>query len=187
MDSLTQALDAALPVWEGLVARSGWPQALLALAYLGAAWLCLLHARLARTEWRAQTLGCLVVLGLLGANTVLSVDLFLAHFMRSLAGLQGWYEQRRGVQHAALALLVLGALLWQRRAGRADDERDRPLRYGVLALGLLFALRMVSAHSTDALLALRLAGISAGRWLELAVLLWLACAAGRRLATVRGR
>lgn len=186
MNSLKQAFVAAVPVWERLVAQSSWPQALLALAYLCAAWLCVLNAQLAREERGAQTVWCFaaVLLSLLGANTVLYADLFLAHFMRSLAGLQSWYEQRHGVQHTALALLalvVLGVVLWQHGAGRTDDERQQAITYGVLTLGLLFVVRMVSAHETDALMALRLLGISAGRWLEFSALLWLLYRAGRSL------
>jgi hypothetical protein len=43
---------------------------------------------------------------------------------------------------------------------------------GLLALLLLFAVRLVSAHGTDAVLNVRLLGVSIGRLFELACLAW---------------
>ena len=173
MDTLYQATTTATQVWQTAIDQVSWHHGLIAAAYLGAAWFCVLNGHIAQAARQPHAAWYLAgaVLCLLGANTVLQADLFMTHFARATAKLQGWYGPRRTLQYAAvvvLALLVLLSANWLRRMFAASEVPSETVTFGLAALLLLFALRVVSAHGTDALLNWRLAGISVGRMLELA-------------------
>jgi hypothetical protein len=68
-------------------------------------------------------------------------------------------------------VLVLIALWVASRLGRAfaaSDESSIPVALGLTLLLALLALRTVSVHGIDAIINLRVVGVSVGRWLEFA-------------------
>jgi len=173
MDTIYQAITTAAQVWETAIDQLRWYHGLIAMAYLGAAWLCLLHGHISQIARQPHAAWYFagVVLCLLGANTMLHADLFMTHFIRAIAKLQGWYGARRTLQYAAVSVLALVVLLcanWLRSVLAASEVPSETLLLGLAALLILFALRLVSAHGTDTLLNWRLAAISVGRLLELA-------------------
>jgi hypothetical protein len=173
MDTLYQATIIATEVWQSAIDQVSWNHGLIATAYLGAAWLCLLNGHISQVARQPHAAWYFagIVLCLLSANTVLHADLFVTHFIRASAKLQGWYGARRTLQYAAvivLALVVMLSASWLRRVFAASDVSSETVTFGLAALLLLFALRVVSAHGTDALLNWRLIGLSVGRLLELA-------------------
>lgn len=186
MDTFYQAVATAALVWQAAIAEVGWHHGAIALAYLGAAWLCLLNAHIARQALEAHAIwyGAAIALCLLGANTVLQADLFMTHLMRATAKLQGWYGQRQPLQYAAvavLALLVLISSQWLRAVFTASAVACEPVALGMGVLIVLFLVRTVSAHGTDAVLNWRLLGVSVGRLLEFAGIAWVVYGARRCL------
>ncbi len=171
IDTFIEALATATDVWEGAIAQLSWHHGIVVLAYLGAAWLCLLNAHISRQNRQAHVFWYLgaAALCLLGVNTVLQADLFVTQLLRAIAKLQGWYAQRRELQYAAVLLAGLIFLLsinWLRAQLSAGDLPSERVAAGLAALLLLFAVRVVSAHGTDQVLNLHLAGVSVGRLLE---------------------
>lgn len=186
MNALLQAFSNAAPVWHQALAQVSWHHGLVTASYLGAAWLCFMNAYLAsaaqepRGGWHASV----TILCLLAANTVLRADLWLAHVLRAMAQLQGWYGQRRPLQYAMLALLLLMLVVAGHWSRRARVGADRLSRSATLSLGLLLvlaAMRAVSAHHSDAVLNLRVLGLSLGRWLEFGAIGLVALSARRGL------
>ncbi len=173
MDIFLQAFLDAEPVWEHALRQLTWYHVLIAAAYLGAAWLCVLNGYIAKSSREADAIWYVaaILLGVMAANTVLHADVFLTHLGRSLSKLEGWYGERRLVQYALVvvfALLALWAVGWLRIAFTASDVPSEPVAWGLIALLILLAVRTVSAHGTDAILNLRLVGVSFGRLLEFA-------------------
>jgi hypothetical protein len=173
MDTLTQALSLATDVWEDAITQLSWHHGIVVLAYFGAAWFCLVNAHISRQNQQAHVFWYLgaAALCLLGVNTVLQADLFVTQLLRAIARLQGWYAQRRELQYAAvllLGLLFLLSLKGLRALLSANDLPSEQVAIGLAALLLLFAVRMVSAHATDLVLNLRLAGVTVSRLLEFA-------------------
>ena len=173
MDTLYQAITTATQVWETAIDQVSWYHGLIALAYLGAAWLCLLNGHISQVARQPHAAWYFagVVLCLLGTNTVLHADLFMTHLIRAIAKLQGWYGARRTLQYTVVVVLALVVLLsanWLRMVFSASEVPSETVTFGLAALLLLFALRVVSAHGTDTLLNWRLAAISVGRLLEFA-------------------
>jgi hypothetical protein len=173
MEILVQALVDAVPAWEQALRQLNWHHGLILVAYLGAAWLCILNGYIAKggEEACANWYVAAAVLSLLAVNTVLHGDVLVTHTLRSLAKQEGWYGQRRALQYGAVTVLVLAAL-WVasglRRAFAASDGSCVAVAAGLSVLLVLLALRTVSAHGTDAMINPHLAGVSVGRWLELA-------------------
>lgn len=181
MHSLYQAIEHASPIWQQAIHRLSWSHGLVASAYGAAAWLCFLNVQAEEEAqgscalWWAAT----VLLCLLGANVVLQADVFVTQTLRALARLQGWYGQRRVLQYVVIGLMALAVLLalnskiWRLQRFRPYAQTHAgAVRAGLLALLVLFAVRLVSAHGTDAVLNVRLLGVSVGRWFELAGLVW---------------
>ena len=177
MELFSQAISSAHPVWLQAVRQVGWHHAVITLLYLAAAWLCYLHARWLSDDLQSPThwLALTGVLCLLAANTVLQGEVWFTHTLRALAHATGWYESRRPWQYLITVLLVglawagtrwLGAGL--AHPGANQSQLALGLALGVALLLLLVPLRAVSAHGTDALLGLRLLGLSLGRLCELA-------------------
>lgn len=107
-----------------------------------------------------------IVVGLcllaLAVNKQLDLQSALTATGRCLAKMQGWYENRRGIQEGViLAILGLGALvlllgLW--------SIRNRLHRVGLAFFGLIFiaafvAVRAVGFHGMDELIGTSIAGI----------------------------
>jgi hypothetical protein len=173
MDSIIQAFSSAAPVWEQAVLKSTWYHAVIVLAYLGAAWLCLLNGHIAKAAQEGDRIWYLaaVALCLLGVNTVLHGDIFLTHFVRALAKMEGWYVQRRWLQYGLVALLapiILLVAVWLRSAFSASDVPSESVALGLALVLIIVSVRTVSAHGTDAVLNFHLAGVSFGRLLEFA-------------------
>lgn len=173
MDNVYQAIEYATPIWQQAVFQLNWPHGLVAGAYGAVAWLCFLNARLTKEAFGRCSIWCVAVMLLcfLGANVLLQGDVFVTHVVRTLARLQGWYEQRRELQYlliglVALSVLVLGYKTRQRFELYTPSEVGM-VSAGLLALVLLLAMRTVSAHGTDAVINTRFAGLSTGRLLEL--------------------
>ena len=172
MEVLVQAFADAVPVWEDVLLQLSWHHGFIVTAYLGAAWLCLLNADIARNAGDRSFIWYLaaVVLSLLAVNTMLHVDVLATQILRSVSKLEGWYGLRRPWQYGTVAVLVLIALWTARRLGRAfaaSDESSVPVASGLTLLLALLALSTVSLHDTDAFFNLRLAGVSFGRLTEL--------------------
>ena len=175
MNALMQAANEAAPLWHQSIMRLGWQHFMLALLYMAAALLCLLNAHVPKqaSHGRAGWHVAAGVLCLLAVETVLAGAQWFAAVCRALAHLHGWYGERRIVQYVALAFLLalivrFAGLLHRRLAGSGMAARDLVL--GLAALMLLNAMRHVSAHHTDLVSNLRLAGISVARLVELAAL-----------------
>lgn len=173
MDIIFQALSKAAQGWEQAIAQESWHHALFAATYLGSAWLCLLNGHVARAarEVHVMWYAAAALLCGLGLNSVLQGDLFLTHALRELAKLAGWYAQRRELQYLMIAMVVAGGSLaayWWRSKFAACEVPSPTVAWGLAALLTLLAIRTVSAHGTDAVINLRMAGISAGRMMEFA-------------------
>jgi hypothetical protein len=175
MDIFFKALDDAAGVWEHAITQLNWHSGIVVLAYVGAAWLCLVNAHISRQNQQAHVFWYLgaATLCLLGVNTVLQADLFVTHLLRAIAKLQGWYAQRRELQYGAVLLLGIIFLLsinWLRALLSNTELPSELVAVGLTGLLMLFLTRMVSAHNTDLVLNLRLAGVSVGRLLEFAAI-----------------
>lgn len=174
MDIFLTAMQSAIPVWELAVLNVTWFHGALASAYLGTAWLCVLNAQFAKDTRPAATLWftATALLCLLGANSVLHGEVFITHFLRALAKIQGWYGDRREGQYLMIGVAATTAL-WSAsrlhlRLSAFDPTVARPVSAGLAALLVLLAIRMISAHGTDSVINLRFGGISLGRLFELA-------------------
>jgi hypothetical protein len=172
MDVVYQASATAAQVWQSAIAQVSWFHIAIATTYLGSAWLCMLNGHISQLARQSHTVWYFAVgvLCLLGVNTILHADLFITHFIRAIAKLQGWYGARRTLQYVAVIVLALVALIssnWLRGVFTASEVPSQTVTFGLAVLILIFALRVVSAHGTDALLNWRLAGVSFGRLLEL--------------------
>ena len=172
MDPLLQAITHAYPIWLQAVRQVGWHHAVIALLYLACAFLCYLHTHWLREDlqnpklWLAAT----GVLCLLAANTVLQGEVWLTHTLRALAQAAGWYEARRPWQYLAtlgLVLLAFAGTRWLASGLANRGTYSVQLSLGFALLLLLMPLRAVSAHAIDAMLGLRLLGLSLGRACEL--------------------
>jgi hypothetical protein len=173
MNIFLQACTDAASVWEQSVFELHWYHLVVAAAYLGAAWLCLANGHFAREvgEGHVAWFVTATALFLLAANSILHFELFVTDLVRTVAKLEGWYGERRMPQYLlifAAAILLVLALVWLRFQFAACDEPSERVAFGLIALLLLLFVRTVSAHGTDAVLELRLVGVSIGRWLEFA-------------------
>ena len=111
------------------------------------------------------------IVALIGANSLLRLDLLAICALRIVARAQGWYEERRAWQYplvVALAVTGLLALAWARTRLQADWPRCAGAVIGVFLLFGVALLRAVSYHYTDRVLEFPLAGIPAGRLVEFA-------------------
>lgn len=173
MDTIFQSIATATCVWQTAIDELNPYHGVVAAAYLGSAWLCLLNGHITRAARQPHAVWYFAV-GILcfqAANTVLHADLFMTQFVRSIAKLEGWYEARKTLQYAVVIVAVLGVSLsvnWWRRVFAVNEAPSETVTFGLSALLLLFTMRVVSAHGTDILLNWRLVGISVGRLLEMA-------------------
>lgn len=181
LHGLYQATEYASPIWQQAVYRLSWSHGLVAAAYAVAAWLCFLNVEIEEEALGSCAPWCwaTVLLCLLGANVVLQADVFATQTLRALARLQGWYGQRRALQYLLIGLMAMAALLalnsrhWLAQSLKHHAQpHTGAVSAGLLALLMLFAVRLVSAHGTDAVLNVRLLGVSMGRLFELAGLFW---------------
>ena len=167
----TDAWQTAMPVWSQVLRQAGWHPVLVAAVQAATGLLCLAIGRAghaadgASLVWHASA----VALLLLALNTLFALDLLAVQVLRHLAHLQGWRGGRRRIQALVLVLLGVSALVATLRLAQRVDLFVGALRWLVPGVALLLtvaALRAVSLHGTDALLQVRLAGISAGRLLD---------------------
>lgn len=137
---------------------------------------CSARNRRERSFWFVMT-GLLVLLGL---NKQLDLQTFVTTFGRSLARNGDWYEYRREVQAAFVALVAFAAIggvaalvSWSRGTARA-------VKIAAAGSVLLFAfivLRAASFHHIDKWVTLDVAGLRSGWWLELAGIAAVGCSA----------
>jgi hypothetical protein len=143
----------------------------LALATAGFACAAVWHSCRDGQAMRLSWLVAAALLPILALNTLMALDVLAILVLRGVAQQQGWYGLRRAIQ--VLALLVAtgsAAVAWHRL--RRLGLRPAPgQRWLLLGLGLLVAvslLRAVSLHATDQLIGVRMAGLSLGRFIDIA-------------------
>jgi hypothetical protein len=183
---LADALAIAYPQWEKVIRELGWGPVALALLYAFGAAVCWSNGLAARDRggdgrgWLAAG----AILALIGFNTVLRLDLLAIYLLRAVSRSDGWYARRREVQFLTVGFVAMAGLLclgWLRTRLDAAWSRHAIAVAGVLLLAGLATLRAVSFHYTDLVFNLRVAGVTAGRLLELAGL-GLAAAGALRVA-----
>lgn len=161
-----------LAAWLAALERLGPGHALIALGHLVIVALAWLAVRAARDAAESPRGGWLLV-GLhaaLALDTLLQLQVPWVQLMRHAALAAGHYEARRGAQFLALLIgiaLALAALVRIRARLRENWPALAPLVAGSALLLALTALRWLSFHASDQLLALRIVGVSLGRGLEL--------------------
>ncbi len=139
------------------------------------------HARVALVWW-----GIACLLGFLGVNKQLDLQTALTELAKLLAHAGGWYEGRRVVQLAfiavllALAALSLFALV---RFGRPALARLRVALIGTVLLALFVCVRAVSFHHVDILFGTDVHGFRLNWILELSGIFVLAYAARVEIAS----
>ena len=173
MDTTMAAFSRSAQVWEPALLELNGFHAFVFLVYLGAAWLCFINGRRRRDTKQDGPIWLAVatVLFVLGVNSVLQADLLVTQFLRTLSKLQGWYGSRREWQYGTVAVLALVFFVTAKKVRPRFGEDQAPIALaamGVSGLVLLLALRIVSAHATDAVIQQRVLGVSVGRLLELA-------------------
>jgi hypothetical protein len=183
MPSLYQVIEHANPIWQQAVYNLSWSHGLVASAYGVAAWFCFLNVQTEDDVQESCALWCTatVLMCLLGVNVVLQADVFVIQMCRALAKLQGWYGQRRELQYFVIGFIALiafglGRLIFQ-QPKHFTDTFPSSVSTGILALLLLLAVRVVSAHGTDAVINTRIAGLSMGRLFELVGISLVMCGA----------
>lgn len=165
---------------------AGW---LATLAYFAAAWSCWAAARRIKPEyrrspalrrewllWRALS----VMLAALGVNKQLDLQSALTEAARMLARSGGWYGERRGLQLAFVATVVLSALAAGVIALWATRRTSPPARLAVVGFGALLAFvvaRAASFHHVDVAISQEWLGLRVSSLIELAALLALIAAA----------
>lgn len=126
----------------------GWFTVVL---YFVAALACVFASR---KEIEAGRLWCFLALALalLGLNKQLDLQSLLTAFGRELANSEGWYDRRRDVQKAFVAVVgvigLLGAIVTSVKLGKAS----RQIRWafaGFLLLGAFVCIRAASFHHVD--------------------------------------
>ncbi len=172
MDAAMEVIYGASAVWEHALLGLAWYHGVIAAAYLGVAWLCLLNGYIGKTEQEPHLVWYLAasLLCLIAINTLLHADVFVTQLLRGLAKIEGWYGARRPLQYLAELLVAVFLFLLAGRLRRefaVGTVQSESAAIGLVVLLLLLALRTVSAHGTDAILNLYLAGVSVGRWIEL--------------------
>lgn len=129
-----------------------------------------------RRFWFAMT-GLLLVLGL---NKQLDLQTFVTTFGRSVARSEGWYQYRREVQAAFVALLTLAAIGFVAVLPRWSRGMPRTVRFAAAGSVLLFAfilIRAASFNHIDEWVTTDVAGLRSGWWLELAGIAVIGCSA----------
>lgn len=186
MQFLRPAFTEATLVWELAIVQLGWFHVVIAMAYVVAAWLCLLNARFAQDARETFAVWCGVagVLCILGANTVLHGDVWVTHVLRAMAKMEGWYGERRWMQYGLIVLLILMAVATAYKLRTELTVCDLPVEsvsVGLTVLLVIVLLRGISAHGTDSVLNYRVIGMSLGRWFECSGLGWVMHGAWRCL------
>jgi hypothetical protein len=170
---LADALAIAYPQWEKVIRELGLGPAALALAYAFGAAACWSNGLAAGDRdgdgraWFAAA----GALALIGINTVLRLDLLAIYLLRAVSRADGWYARRRDVQFLMVGFVAFAGLValgWLRTRLAAAWSRHATIVLGVLLLVGVAVLRAVSFHYTDLFFNLRVAGVTAGRFLEVA-------------------
>ncbi|MCC5869160.1 MAG: hypothetical protein JJU27_11645 [Gammaproteobacteria bacterium] len=147
----------------------GW---VTVLAYLSAAIVLLANVRLAgrlsqgRQFWIAVGLLMLAM----AINKQLDLQTWFTQVGRDAALAQGWYDTRRTVQAAFIAILslsaVLVALLMRRWIGSAWDQY-RLCAIGVVVTFTFVIVRATTFHYVDRMLGFSFSGMRINVWLEI--------------------
>lgn len=118
-----------------------------------------------------------VMMLFLGINKQLDLQSALTALGRCMAQAQGWYEDRRVVQFAFIAVLLIAMLLAFRAGLRAMRGQLRQNGIAFLGLAILcafVAVRAVGMHVVDALIGQQVLGLPANYLFENAGLLLIA-------------
>ena len=167
-----EAWSSAYESWYSAIQGGSWRGLLILAVYILAASLCFAARQADRRSgkggaWLLAS-GLLVVLGV---NALYRVDILLTGLARAVARTEGWYGGRRDWQFLLLILLGVASLvilIWLRIRLQQVWSECMPAVAGLGLLCTLALLRLVSYHTTDAVINLRLVGVTAGRLLELA-------------------
>ncbi len=165
MDVVSQALD----VWF-FSHPFQWKDAVMALGY-GLPAFMMLSIGWSGGEKKRACLFMGGVLALMSLNAVFQINEILLYLARSIARDSGQYGARRSLQFdvilvgVAIVLVLLARLRHSLRYLWAD--------YGAVVLGTmalvgLTFLQSISFHDVDAILYIRIAGVSVHKWLEAA-------------------
>ena len=174
---------AAPTAWAVATAIGPWiPRALYLVVYLACSLACVRAApwpRRARAGGWLEQGSLLAVLGLFRMGDCARL---VTQRGRALAASQGWYADRRVLQAAMVAWVIIGFAAFARWCcrGRSRCHLAAP---GTALLLALLALETISYHWTDALFAWRVGGLSVSRLAEGIGLAWvftLAASAVRR-------
>jgi hypothetical protein len=95
--------------WSPGIGDPTWIGWITTVAYFIGAALCIPAFRRAWANWRSSAPGWLmlaIALVLLGFNKQLDLQILLTEIGRSLAQHYGWYQQRRTIQTAFIAMLA---------------------------------------------------------------------------------
>lgn len=141
-------------------------------AYLAAAVLLLANRQLAArlglagTFWLATGLLMLA----LGINKQLDLQTWFTQVGRDMAHAQGWYDDRRAVQAAFIAVLALGGVavtVFMRRLLRTAWDQYRLCAVGVVVTMVFVVVRAATFHHVDRMLGMNFAGLRVNVVLEL--------------------
>jgi hypothetical protein len=157
-------------IWSALVHDPGPLAWIVVAAYAAGALLAFAAASRARARERSFWLATAVVLVLLGINKQLDLQTDLTQAGRFLARSEGWYRSRKiaqGVFILAIAVgaAACGALLWGWLRDAASSVKAAAL--GVVVLLAFIFVRAASFHHIDYWIAINIAGMRSGWWLEL--------------------
>jgi hypothetical protein len=156
--------------WSALVHDPGPLAWIVVAAYAVGALLAFAAASRATARERSFWVATAVVLILLGINKQLDLQTDLTQVGRFLARSEGWYGSRKIAQglfilSIALGAVACGALLWTWLRDAASSVKTAAL--GVIVLLAFIFIRAASFHHIDYWIAIDIAGMRSGWWLEL--------------------
>lgn len=154
------------PTWQG------WSTTLMYIVVAAAAWWTSRTGAFPKiTRFKEQRFWSMLafILALLAVNKQLDLQSALTELGRCSAHLQGWYDQRRVVQVAFLAILAVGAVVFFSIV--SSSMRGTLDRTGMPAVGLAFVLgfvmmRAVGFHYIDWALGRPMLGVNANTVIE---------------------
>ena len=147
----------------------GW---LTVLAYLVAAWRCVVKADESKEFGGNYQFWLFLAIGLLflGINKQLDLQSWLTDTMRNSAKAHGWYEHRKSVQITFIGLLAFGMaiVLFSLRLFFANSWRHNKIAWiGIVLLCTFIVMRAASFSHFDILINQNILGIKINVMLEL--------------------
>ena len=157
-------------IWSALVHDQGKLAWIVVAAYGAGALLAFAAAGRAEGRERSFWLGAAVVLVLLGINNPLALQTDVTQLGRYLARSEGWYRERKVAQGVFILSIgvgaaACGALLWAWLRDASGSAKAAGA--GVVMLLAFIFIRAASFHHIDYWVAIPVAGMRSGWWLEL--------------------